>query len=158
MTVFANIYEHLGFQVTDGKDYENGKLRCICRLSVQTGALCVTMRPVLDSNQAGSTNLQTAPFKRSFIFIYNMYKPQQLGMILINVWPNAPRSKSKWIKWERFSILSRVIRGKEKLNRICGILVWDLQTKDLGEWRCTRCSILWNHLQNLCRGLRVLGG
>ena len=101
----------------------------------------------LDSNQAGSTNLQTAPFKRNFI----SYKPQQLSMILIHFWPNALQSKSNWIKWERLLILSRVIRGKEKLNRICGLLVWDLQPKDLGEWR-------WNHLQNLRIGLRVWKG
>ena len=32
-------------------------------------------------------------------------------------------------------ILTRVIRDKEKLRRVCGVTVRVLEAKDIGEWR-----------------------
>ena len=46
----------------------------------------------------------------------------------------AKRWREEIFFCKRLLFLSRVIRGKEK-GSVCGLLVWDLQPKDLGEWR-----------------------
>ena len=48
-----------------------------------------------------------------------------------------PRSKEVIMKDNFKMILTRVIREKEKLRRVCGITVRVLEPKDIGEWRYT---------------------
>ena len=58
-----------------------------------------------------------------------------INLIMNNKFNSETNDKEMKFRLCKILFPPRVIHNKERTRRICGILVWDLEGKDLGEWK-----------------------